>query len=277
MLAGNVVSSSYFNAMNMKLTPRPAFGEDPKARGCRVAVINQEAAELYFGGDAIGGAVIDGAGRRTEIVGVVQSALLRSSQRREEATIYFPMDQDFRPRMTLVMATTRAPRALLASVQRQLATLSGGNPSVLRVMTLDEHLSRTALASERISTLLVGACAAIALGLGMLGLSGAMGDAVRHRRREIALRLALGAPRWRISYQLFVEGLGLAVVATIAGTIGALVVKKWLAVTAPASGAFDILIWLTAPIALVLAVVISSLLPMRRAITVNPVTLLQRN
>ena len=66
-------------------------------------MINQEAAELYFGGNAVGGAVIDGAGRRTEIVGVVHSTQLRTAQRRVEPTIYFPMAQDFRPRMSLIL------------------------------------------------------------------------------------------------------------------------------------------------------------------------------
>ena len=103
MLDANVVSASYFAAMGLSLIAGRVFPDDPAPGGCRVGVINQEAAELYFGGNAVGGAVIDSAGRRTEIVGVVHSALLRTSQRRAEPAIYFPMAQDFLPRMTLIL------------------------------------------------------------------------------------------------------------------------------------------------------------------------------
>jgi hypothetical protein len=70
---------------------------------CRVAVINQEAAELYFGGKAaVGAAVIDTSGTRTEIVGIVQSRAFGLFQRRSEPTIYFPMSQDCPRSMTLI-------------------------------------------------------------------------------------------------------------------------------------------------------------------------------
>jgi hypothetical protein len=61
------VSAGYFAAMGWTLEDGRLFGDD-LARGCRVGVVNQEAAERYFGGKAVGTAVIDQAGRRTEIV-----------------------------------------------------------------------------------------------------------------------------------------------------------------------------------------------------------------
>ena len=116
MLDANVVSRSYFDAMGLSPMAGSVFPDDPEPRRCRVGVINQEAAELYFGGNAVGGAVIDSAGRRTEIVGVVHSTLLRTAQRRVEPTIYFPMAQDFLPRMTLILGARETNEAMLASV-----------------------------------------------------------------------------------------------------------------------------------------------------------------
>ena len=84
MLDANVVSRSYFDAMGLTPMAGSVFPDDPEPERCRVGVINQEAAELYFGGNAVGGAVIDRAGRRTEIVGVVHSQQLRTAQRRVE-------------------------------------------------------------------------------------------------------------------------------------------------------------------------------------------------
>ena len=57
--------------------------------------------------------MIDELGRRTTIVGVIQSPLLRASQRPVEPTIYLPMAQNYLPRMTLIMGTARADAGLL--------------------------------------------------------------------------------------------------------------------------------------------------------------------
>lgn len=277
ILAANIVSASYFDAMGMSLTAGRVFSKDSGSAGCRVGIVNQHAAELYFGGDAVGGAVIDSGGRRTQIIGIVRSAVLRASQRSEPPAIYFPIGQDFRPRMTLILGARTAPEALLTSVRQQLKTVSGGDPGGIAVTTLDAHLSRTGLASERIAVLLVGACAATALALGILGLYGALGDAARHRGREIALRLALGARRWSIMRQLLVEGVRLASAGTVAGMIGSLVVARWLTVTTPSVGSLSAWVWLAVPGVLLAVVATASVLPVRRALTVNPVSLLRGN
>jgi hypothetical protein len=274
VLNANVVSSSYFDAMGLSPVAGRVFPYDPAARSCRVGVINQEAAELYFGRDAVGGAVIDSDGRRTEIIGVVHSALLRAAQRREEPTMYLPLAQDFVSRMTLILGTPYASNALLASVRRRLDAVPGGVSAGVGVTTLDAHLSRTVLAPERIAMGLVGTSAATGLALGAFGLYGVMADAARQRRREIAVRIALGAQRWRVIGQLLAEGMRLAGAGTVAGLLGSLLVSRWLTRIAPNAGGLTVWIWLAAPLALVGAVAIASVLPARRALTVNPLTIM---
>lgn len=128
VLDANVVSPSYFGAMGLLPAAGGLFPDDPAPRGCRVGVINEEAAELYFGGPAVGGAVIDRDGRRTEIVGVVRPALLRASQRRVEPAIDLPMAQDFLPRMTRILGARDPTDAVVASVRRRLDVVAGGAP-----------------------------------------------------------------------------------------------------------------------------------------------------
>jgi putative ABC transport system permease protein len=274
MLDANVVSRSYFDAMGLTPIAGSVFPDDPVPGGCRVGVINQEAAERYFGGNAVGGAVIDGAGRRTEIVGVVRSALLRTAQRRVEPTIYYPMAQDFRPRMTLILGTRDANAAMLAAVGRRLDAVPGGSGPVV-VTTLATHLGRTALASERFATVLVGASAATSLALGVLGLYGAMADTARRRRREIALRIALGAQRWRVIRQVLAEGLRLVGAGTVAGMVGSLLVARWLARLIPSAGVPTVWVWLAAPLVLLGAVAIASVIPARRALAVDPLMIMR--
>ena len=99
----NIVSPNYFEAMGLALISGQLF--DGRGRGCRIGVVNEEAAARYFGGNAIGGAVIDAAGRRTDIVGVVRSTSLRAGQRIAEPSLFVPLTQDYLPRMTAVLAT----------------------------------------------------------------------------------------------------------------------------------------------------------------------------
>jgi putative ABC transport system permease protein len=276
VLDANVVSRSYFNALDVKPVAGRIFADDPEPRACRIATINEEAAELYFDGHAVGGAVIDSGGIRTAIVGVVHSTQLRAAQRRTEPAIYLPLWQDYLPRMTLVLGAVAPDAAALAAVRRQLDTV-GGADGPARVTTLEAHLSRTALAAERIATILVGASAVTALALGILGISGALADFTRHRRREIALRMALGAQRWRVMRQIVGQGLRLAAMGGLAGGVGTLAVARWLSRITPDAGPVTVWAWLAAPVVLVLAVTIASVLPVGRALAVNPLSVMKNN
>jgi predicted permease len=271
-LDSNVVSAGYFSAMGWTLEDGRLFADD-LADGCRVGVVNQEAAERYFGGNAVGAAVIDQAGRRTEIVGVVRSRPLRTLQRAIEPSIYFPMAQDFLRGMTLILAAREVGGPLLADLDRRLESVPGRGPAPVAVRTLESHLSKTALAPSRIATTLVGASAATAVALGVLGLYGAMTDSVRRRRREIGVRIALGAPAWYVIRQVVSEGARLAAAGTVVGMLASIMVARWLARLTPHHEPVALWVWVAAPLVLMAAVVVASALPARRALTVDPITI----
>ncbi len=264
----NVVSAGYFAAMDLEPTAGAVFRDEPSALDCGVGVINEAAANLYFPAGAIGGAAIDASGRRTTIVGVVRPPVLQAAQRRPEPTIYLPLSQNFLWRMTLVAAGTGDQRELTSSIERRLAAVEGGE--VKRVTTLEDHLARTALAGERMASTLVGADAAIALALGGLGLAGAMSDAARRRRREFAIRTALGSPAWRIMRQVFGEGARLAGTGAGLGLLGSVIVSRWLTRWTPDAATPAIQGWLTAAVLLLVSVGIACIVPARRAATVDP-------
>ena len=276
VVEAHVVSPSYFDVMELSPSAGTIFSYAPPPRTCRSAVINQEAAERYFAGNPVGGAIIDAAGRRTEIVGVVQTGRLRASQRRVEPAIYFPMAQDFLPRMTMILDARDPNAAMVATLRTQLEGVPGGTGSAM-VTTLDEHLRRTALAPERIAAVLVGASAATAAALAVFGLYGAMADAARQRRREIAVRIALGAQGWRVIREVLREGGMLAGAGTIAGTLGSILVARWLLRIMPSTGALTIWIWLAAPLVLAGVVAIASVLPARRALSTDPLVVMRQD
>lgn len=273
----DVVSPGYFAAMGFTVVAGRIFPADPIARGCRVAVVNQEAADLYFAANAVGSAIIDDLGQRTEIIGVVHSVQLGSFQRRAEPTVYFPMAQDCLPSMTLAIGTPVADSAMLAKVHQTLESVPGRGPAPLVVKTLETHLSQTALAPLHIATALVGACAATALLLSVLGLYGALSDGARARRRDLAIRIALGARRRDVIHQVLREGGRLAGAGSIAGVLGSLALSGLLPRAASGIGAPNLWVWIAGPIVLTVAVAVAGVLPARRALMLDPLRILRGN
>jgi predicted permease len=275
VLDANVVSPDYFDAMGFSIAAGGVFQDGPATGSCRTAVVNQEAAERYFDGTAVGAAVIDVAGQRTEIIGVVHSPPLGVFQRPAEPAIYFPMAQDAVPGMTLILGAREAHDAMVAEVRRRVEAVPGRGRFPPVVTTLDEHLSRTALAPLRIATVLVGASATMALALGALGLYGALSDAGRRRRREVALRIALGAQGWRVIRQVVGDGGRLAGAGVVAGMLGSLVAARLLSRITPIDIWLTAWVWLAAPLALAAIVSIASVFPARRALSVDPLTIMR--
>jgi ABC-type lipoprotein release transport system permease subunit len=276
-LDANVVSSSYFAAMGISLVAGRIFAEGPTAHGCRVGVVNQEAANLYFAGNAVGAAVIDDIGRRTEIIGVVQSAKPGAFQRREEPSIYFPMVRDFLPAMTLILSGGIGSGPRPAEVRRALQLVPGRGPVPPVVKTLDAHLSQTALAPLRIATVTFGASATAALLLCILGLYGTLNTAARQRRRELAVRIALGARRRDVIGQVLREGGKLAGAGALVGVLALLLLSRLLPRIAPSGGLSDLWEWIAGPAVLAGAVALASVLPARRALMVDPLNTLRNS
>ena len=274
-LGVNVVPPNYFAAMGLPLVAGRIFPEDPTRRGCREGVVNEEAADLYFHGDAVGAAVIDDSARRTEIIGVVHSTPLGTFEPRAEPSIYFPMAQDCPRRMTLILGARDPNPALLDKLTTVIDAVPGRGPAPVLVRTLETYLGQTALAPLRIATLIVGASATTAFLLSVIGLFGALSDAQRQRRRELAIRIALGAQRRHMIFLVLREGGRLACAGIAAGTLGSLALSRMLTRIAPGSGPPPLWVWLAAPLVLAGAVVIASVLPARSASIVNPVTIMR--
>jgi ABC-type antimicrobial peptide transport system permease subunit len=271
----HVVSPGYFEAVGAKLIAGQGFAGHTSSTQCRIGVVNQEAADRYFGGTAVGSAVIDVQGIRTAIIGVVEPALLGTFQRHAEPAIYFPMSQDALPRMTMNVRTRAENSPTVADVQRVIGRVPGMGPAPPVVKTLDTHLAQTSLAPLRIATMIFGASATLALLLSIAGLFGALSDAARERRRELAIRIALGAQRWRVICHVLGEGGRLGFAGVIAGTLASLLLWRPLTRIIPGTGSPALWVWFAAPLVLVGVVVIASLLPARGALIVNPLMIVR--
>ena len=271
----NVVSPGYFAAMGFALVAGQTFPDNQSGRGCRVAVVNQEAADLYFGGHAVGAGIIDDMGQRTGIIGVVHSSQLGVFERRAEPTVYFPMVQDCLYAMKVIIGAPVASGPMLAEVRHTLELVPGAGPAPRAVQTLEAYLSQTGLAPLRIATAIVGACAATALFLSVLGLYGTLNDAARARRRDLAIRITLGAPRRDVICQVLREGGQLAAAGTLVGVLVSLLLSQLLTRIASHIASPKSWVWIAGPILLGCAVAVAGILPARRALMVDPLRILR--
>jgi ABC-type lipoprotein release transport system permease subunit len=269
----NVASPSYFDELGLSLIAGQEFPERPLPGEGRVAVINQEAAGLYFSSNPLGAGLIDDYGVRTAIAGVVGSHLLGAFQRQEEPTIYLPMWQDAPPRMTLILEASKSNDRILTDLRREIESIPGPKVAPVVIKTLDMQLAQSGLAPLRIATLILGASASTALVLSFLGLISVQSDAERQRRRELALHMAFGAQRWQIAFVVFKRAARLASVGTLIGMLGSLsllhVVVRDTATSSPP-------LWglLIAALSPALAVMIAAVLPAYRACIINPTTVM---
>ncbi|MGH9633186.1 MAG: ABC transporter permease, partial [Bryobacteraceae bacterium] len=271
----NVVSPEYLTAAGFSLVAGRVFPDDPQNGRCRVGVVNREAAELYFGGDATGGAVIDEIGRRTEIIGVVRTARLGTLQRSTDPAIYFPMVQDYQPRMTVLLGAPSASDRMLVRVRSALEAVPGRAPAPMIVRSLEAYLSQTGLAPLRVATVILSAATMTAVLLSVLGLYGTLSDTARRQRRDMAVRIALGARPRDIVGQVLGQGGRLALAGAVAGMAGSALISQLLsrvAMLAEAPGAW---VWMAGPIILACVVVLASTLPARRSLIVDPVRALR--
>ena len=102
-------------------------------------MINQEAADLYFGEKPLGTAIIDDKGVRTEIIGVVGSPGLGAFRRPTEPTVYFPMWQDCAPRMALIINAPNWNGRLLAELRRRVEAVPAIWPADCRYPQCATH------------------------------------------------------------------------------------------------------------------------------------------
>jgi putative ABC transport system permease protein len=270
----NTVTPEYFETMGIRAIRGRLF-EDADRSGRLVAVVNHTLAERYFGGDAVGRQLVDSGGRQLEIIGVVGANRRFDLQDPPAPVVFYLLDHQFTARMMLV-ARTAGDAALLADTVRRTIAAVNPDAAVFRTVTLDAHLEE-ALAANRLTVALVVACGLMALTLALIGVYGVVAYSVARRRREIGVRVALGATRWQILRPLLTEHgtvvcLGLAVGIVAALSVTRLLGSMLYGISATHPGTYALVIAIVGAVA-----ALASVLPASRALRVNPVAALRQD
>jgi len=271
------VRPSYFETLGTRVTEGRTFDDFDNREGRPVVIVNQAMAERFWpDGEALGRQVrLSGEdGELAEVVGIVPTGRYRMLAEPPLPYMYRPFDQDYHSKTTLLVKTTADPEAVIESVRRAVAEIDPDLP-VFDVRSLDELISGRALMPFKLVATLAGAFGLLGLVLATLGLYGIQSFNVTQRRREIGLRMALGA-RWQDVVRLVLRrGLYLALVGMAIGLFLAFGLGKAMARLLLNVSSVDPVAFGGVTCVLVLAVLLASIFPARRAIRTDPVTILK--
>jgi len=239
-----------------------------------VAIVSQSMAKRYWPtADSIGRQLsIDGEHQLT-IVGVVGDVHHASLEAAPRPTFYVPYRQDPWPSMTFVLRTAVPPGTLAASARTAIWQVDK-DQAVGAVRTMDEQVS-LAVAPRRFSVTLFTAFGVTALALAAIGLYGVLAFVVAERRREIGVRIALGARPADVVVDVLGHGLRVTGVGIAAGLALALTTTRLINSLLFGTSATDIATFVAVAILLVLVAAAASLVPAVRASRVDPIVALR--
>ena len=244
-----------------------------------VVVVNEALAQLLGGaGRALGRRVIigrstPGAGAPREIVGVVPNVADGRPGTRVFPTMYLPRTQFGSGGSVMVLIRTAGNVAIAPDLRRAITAIDAGLP-IARIRTMDE-VARAAVARQRFNMLLTGVFAAVALALAMVGLYGLLSYQVAQRRREIGVRMALGARRVDVLKMFVKRGLALTTLGLLIGAAGARALARFLETLVFGVTTSSPSVYVTAAAVLLAVACLASLIPARRAMRADPVIALR--
>ena len=273
----NTVTPGYFRTMAIPVILGREFEERDGEGAPKVAIVNEAFVESYLKGqNPLGRKIVfsEQDPFDTEIVGVVgnqKSASLREETRK---FVYTPYAQhDGLPSLTFYLWCSRDEKSLGPDVRRVVRELDSHLP-VLGMWTIEARRGE-AVELERTVAQLATGFAAMATLLAAVGLYGLMAYGVARRTREIGVRVALGAQRGQVIRMVLREALRYLAVGLLVGIPVALLLGRFLESQLFGLNADDPLVFVSAAVVLAAAVVVSALIPARRAASVNPVVALR--
>ena len=276
------VTTGYLETMGTRVVRGRSFTANDAADGERVVVIDQTLAQKVWGGaDPIGGSIqLDGPpdhDNSARVVGVAESVHMNRLDAEPVGAVYVPMGQSmegFFPNWGMDIVVRGPAVAQLGPDFRRQARLEFPDAVAFGEATMDA-LVTDSLQERRFHLLVLGMFSALALLLTTVGVGGALMLVVRERRGELAVRIALGASRSRVWWDVERGGLAVTLLGVAAGTAGALAGARLFESLVYGIDVRDPLSFMVAPSVLVVAAFAAVAIPATRAIGVNPSAVLR--
>jgi predicted permease len=270
------ITPDYFRAMGMRLVRGRTFDGRDREGAALVAIVDETFALTFFPGeDPIGKQARTLFGREMKtIVGVVADVRQRGLLTDPEPVFYTPLAQGPRPFFTLVVRSALTTEMLVAGVRGIVRSIDADQP-LGTIATMEDWIGR-AVARPRFYAVLLATFASLALLLAVVGLYAVIAQAVAQRRREIAVRVALGARAEDVLGLVFREGMRLTAIGCAIGIAGALAANRLLSGLLYGVGPGDPSTFGAAVVVLLLAAATATSLPARKAARTDPIDALRR-
>ena len=293
-VAKETVGPRYFAALSAPVVAGREFDireqrlEASKDRALPV-VINQTAAQEFFGAAGAVGRRLSDASQSYEVIGVVKDLPAPMSNRgaSQEVSsvpvIYMPMTRTGLVHSAadgiIVMVRSDRGADAMEGVRKELAAIDP-NVAVFRVHTLAGQIDDT-LANLRMGQFIYGGIGAFGMVLAAIGLAGVTAYSVARRRKEIGIRMALGARQGQVLRLVLREGGSLVIAGSVLGFLGALALSRVISALSslfgPAfrAGMNDPRLLVGAPLLLAALAMLACYIPARRSAAIDPLKALR--
>jgi len=224
------VTPGYFSLLGLTLTEGRDFRSSDAPNAPPVAIVNQSFVDRYFAPANAIGKKLWFRGRDqppTDIVGVVSNGRTDDLTRTADPEVYFSLWQRSAFSKDLVVRAAGDPRALMTAVQRELRAVDP-TAAIENIRTLDQ-IRADSLASRNFAMRLLVGFSLVASVLTLVGIYGVLSLSVAARRRDFAIRSAIGAQHRDIRNLVFAEGFRLIAAGVVSGIVVAMVLSRVLA------------------------------------------------
>jgi putative ABC transport system permease protein len=269
------VSAGYFSAIGQPLLAGREFADRDDNEALKVAVINDALARHRWPGeDPVGRRITFDAGKTwIQIAGVVGDVKEYGMDKPVGDEVYLPLRQAGFAGI-LIARTAGEPLRMAEAVRRALAEVDP-ELAVDRVSTI-ARFQEDSMAPARLTTLLLGLFAGLALVMSMSGLAAVMALAVSQRTQELGIRLALGAPRGSVLQLVTGQGLGMTLAGLALGVAGAAALSRFLAHLLYATSATDTVTFLGAGVLFLVVAAVACVVPAWRVMGIDPVAAIRQ-
>ncbi len=274
-----IVNSDYFRAMQIPLIRGRLFNEQDQT-GPPVALVNETLARRLFPNeDVIGKRFTNGIPRPgtpvtwITIVGLVGDLHHMGLEAPPDAEIFWPYQQLAPSVFSVVVRTNADPERFASQLKKTVAAIDKDQP-VSQIRGMEDILNRS-LAAQRLSVLLLGIFAALALTLAAVGIYGVISFSVTRRTREIGVRMTLGARARDVVAMVVGQALMLALIGVVIGLAAAFVLTRLMGSMLFGVSTTDPAILAGVSVLLVAVAALASYLPARRAAGVDPLEALR--
>jgi putative ABC transport system permease protein len=281
------VTPNYFSTVRIPVLQGRDFSATDTAAAPLVVIINKAMAQRWWPNESPIGQRITfdfvPNEQPREVIGVVGDVRLSQAQKQPGPMVYLPHVQqaqrwqgpswNYRSAMFYILRTSGNPTGMAAAIRSAVAEVDPSKPAG-NIQTVEQNL-RDQVGDRRIYMLLLTVFGAIAGLLAAVGIYGVMSYAVTQRTREIGIRMALGATSSSVMTLVVKQALILVFIGLILGIAGAFGLTRFLATELYGVTATDPATFVEVSVGLVMIALLASLIPTRRAVSVDPTVALR--